>query len=304
MPARRDPLVSTPRLALAWAILLGGLVGFWCCRPWLDVKTFQYGQLAVLLVTWKAATLLCLPPGDWGRFPWYRLLAYLIWIGMQPRLFLAGREPDPQAPAPTVRGALLNALTGAVLLWGVPHLLPASTPLAVRVWIALVGFGFLSLLARLDVWALIFRALGFPVEKLFVCPVAATTLGEFWGRRWNRIVSGMLRDVVFKPVARRAGVWVALVAVFLYSGLYHEIVSFIAESGYGKPTTYFLIQLLGVAVENVRPVRRRLRSHPWVGRLWTLAVVILPSGLFLHPAFVDRFVLPLFAELRVPGFVE
>src|SRR5262249_3508741 len=111
-------------------------------------------------------------------------------------------------------------------------------------------------------------------------------------------------DVVFKPVARGAGVWVALVAVFLYSGLYHEIVSFIAESGYGKPTAYFLIQLLGVAIENVRPVRRRLRSHPWVGRLWTLAVVVLPSGLFLHPAFIDKFVLPLFAERRVPGFAE
>jgi hypothetical protein len=304
MPEARERPASIPRFVLAWTILLGSLVGFWSCRPWLDEQAFQYGQLAVLMVTWKVATLLCLSPGEWARFPWHRLVTYLVWIGMQPRLFLVGYQPNPGAPQPTLVGILVNGLTGAVLLWLVPRFLPASTPLAVRVWIALGGFGFLCLMARLDVWALIFRAFGIPVEKLFVCPVAATTLGEFWGQRWNRIVSGMLRDVVFMPVARRAGVRTALFVVFLYSGLYHEIVSFIAESGYGMPTAYFLLQFLGVAIENVRAVRRWLRRRPWVGRLWTMSVVILPCGLFLHPGFIDRFVLPMFAEMRVPGFVE
>src|SRR3954464_12328413 len=100
MPAPRDPPVPTSRYLLAWAILLVGLVGFWGCRPWLDVKTFNYGQFVVLLLTWKIASLLCLPPGDWARFPFWRRVAYLVWIGMQPRLFLVGREPNPGAPAP------------------------------------------------------------------------------------------------------------------------------------------------------------------------------------------------------------
>jgi len=36
-----------------------------------------------------------------------------------------------------VSGILLNALAGAALLWLVPHLLPAATPLTIRFWIAL-----------------------------------------------------------------------------------------------------------------------------------------------------------------------
>jgi alginate O-acetyltransferase complex protein AlgI len=156
-------------------------------------------------------------------------------------------------------------------------------------------------MARLDFVALIFRAMGFAVEKLWDCPIAATTLGEFWGRRWNRIVSGMARELVFFPVARRAGARLALFAVFAYSGLYHEIASFIAGSGYGGPFLYFMLQYLGVAIENVRPVRRRLQRHPWLGRAWTFAVVLLPVGLFLHPGLVDGVLLPLLVEAGVPG---
>ena len=251
---------------LAWAVMVGGLVGFWCCRPWLGTRAFNYGQLLVLLVTWKIASLLCLPPGAWARLTPLRLLAYCVWIGMQPRQFLKGQQTPPDAPVPTVPGFLLNVLTGAALLWLLPRLLPAATPRMVRFWIALVGFGFLELVARFDFWALIFRAMGFPVEKLWDCPIAATTLGDFWGRRWNRIVPGMLREVIFLPVARRAGARVALLAVFLYSGLYHEIISFMARSGYGGPTLYFLVQYLGVAVENSRPARRCSGATPgWGG---------------------------------------
>ena len=212
-----------------------------------------------------------------------------------------GRRSAAGAPVPTLRGFLLNVLTGATLVWVVPRFLPASTPWTVRFWIALTGFTFLMLFARLDLYVLIFRAMGFAVEKFWDCPIASTSLGDFWGRRWNRIVSGMLREVVFFPLSRRAGSKVALLAVFLYSGLYHEVFSFVARSGYGGPTLYFLVQYLGVAIENSRPARRWLRGHPWLGRVWTFAVVALPLGLFLQPGIVDRIVLPLLEEAGVPG---
>ena len=157
------------------------------------------------------------------------------------------------------------------------------------------------LVARLDFWALVFRWLGFAVEKLWDCPVAATSLGDFWGRRWNRIVSGFLREVIFTPVARRAGARAALLAVFLYSGLYHEMVSFLAGSGYGGPMLYFLVQYLGVTAESSGPGRRVLRGRPWLGRAWTLAVVVAPVGLLLHRGFVEGYLVPMLAEAGVPG---
>ena len=125
-----DPL-RTPlrRHLLAWSLIIGGPVGFWCCRPLLGTRTFNYGQLAVLMVTWKIASLLCLPSASWARFTPLRLLAYCVFIGMQPRQFLkAGTNRTPRPPLPTLSGILLNAFTGATLLWGVPRLLPAIDP--------------------------------------------------------------------------------------------------------------------------------------------------------------------------------
>jgi alginate O-acetyltransferase complex protein AlgI len=231
-----------------------------------------------------------------------RLLAYCLWIGMQPRQFLPGERTAPGAPVPTVRGFVLNVVTGLVLFWFVPRILPAATPFKVRFWIALVGAGFLFLVARFDFYALVFRAMGFPVEKLWDCPVAATSVGEFWGRRWNRVVSGMLREVVFLPLARRAGAGVALFVSFLYSGMYHECLSFMSGSGYGGPVLYFLVQYLGVAVENSRPARHWIRARGWIGRAWTFAVVALPLDLFLRPGLVHGFLVPMLAEAGVPGF--
>jgi hypothetical protein len=281
--------------------MVGGLVGIWCCRPWLSTSAFNFGQGAVLGLTWKAASLLCLPAQAWARFTPLRLLAYCLFIGMQPRQFLMGQRVAPGAPIPTLYAIVVNAITGAVLLWLVPRLLPTGTPWTLRFWIALVGFCFLVLFARLDFAAIIFRAMGFAVEKMWDCPIAATSLGDFWGRRWNRIVPGFLRDVIFLPVARRAGAKVALLAVFLYSGLYHEIFSFMANSGYGGPFLYFMLQCLGVAIENTGRMRRLLRGRIWLARAWTFAVVFLPVRLFLRRGIVDGYIVPLLVYVGVPG---
>ena len=172
---------------------------------------------------------------------------------MQPRQFLVGPRAPADAPAPTISGFILNVATGAALLWLAPRLLPDATPRAVRFWVALVGFCFLFLVARLDFYALIFRALGFAVEKLWDCPVAATSLGEFWGRPGtasSRASCGSRLHPVGTPGRGR----VALLAVFLYSGLYHEMVSFLARWGYGGPTLTSWCSTSGSAAESAAPV--------------------------------------------------
>src|SRR5262249_46452519 len=132
MPRPPDQFAPTRRVVLAWAVMLGPLLAVWCCRPLLAQKTFNYAQFIALILSWKVASLLCLPPASWARFTPLRLVAYCFWPGMQPRQFRAGEQPDPGAPVPTVAGFVTNALTGAALLWLVPLALPAATPLAVR----------------------------------------------------------------------------------------------------------------------------------------------------------------------------
>ncbi len=72
-------------------------------------------------------------------------------------------------------------------------------------------------------------------------------------------------------------------------------------SGYGGPTLYFLLQYLGVAIENSRPARRWLRDYPRLGRAWTFAVIVLPLRLFLHPGLVDGYLVPMLVAAGVPG---
>jgi hypothetical protein len=74
-----------------------------------------------------------------------------------------------------------------------------------------------------------------------------------------------------------------------------------ARSGYGGPFLYFLLQWLGVAIENTCQARRLLRGRVWLARAWTFAVVVLPVGLFLQSGLVDGYLVPMLTAGGVPG---
>src|SRR5437868_6371310 len=79
-----------------------------------------------------------------------------------------------------------------------------------------------------DIGGMACRACGIGVERFWHCPIASASLSEFWGQRWNRIVSGLLREVLCLPLARRTGAVPAMFVVFFYSGLFHETFSIAA----------------------------------------------------------------------------
>lgn len=298
MPERTVPL---PRLLLAWLVLVGGLVTCWAMKLVLAERTWLITLAVGWTVTGKTASLLCLAPADRRRLSWLRVVAFLIFPGLQPRLFLPECKPTKDDVRPTFLGLLINAVTGVIFAFAIPALLPESTPLLVRVWSGLIGWAFLSLFVRFDVAVMIFRGLGFGVERFWHCPIASTSVAEFWGVRWNRLVSGFLREVVFLPLARRAGATAAMAVVFFYSGLYHETFSFIAGGGYGLPMLYFLLQGAGVWIEGRRGFRRLLLRRPWLGRAWTFAVVVGPVALIINPWVVEGMVIPLLRRSNLPG---
>ncbi len=294
---------SDARFLLVWAILVGALVVAGAASPVLSRGQWFALLMALYFGPYKVAALVGLTGAERRRLRGLRLLAFFIWVGLQPRPFLPGYSPPATAPRPSWRSFLLNLLTGAVLL-GAVGLLPAGVPLLVRAWVALVGLAFVRLFAAFDFWALVFRRLGFPVEKPWDNPAAATSLRDFWGRRWNRIMSGMLRDLLFTPLARHVGVVAATAAVFLYSGVFHEFVSVLARGGYGRPTLYFLIQGAGFLLEGTRLGKRLLAGSPWLGRLWTALVVLGPIALVVPPAFLLEVIVPVLREAGVRGLGE
>ncbi|CAA2960022.1 acyl- --sterol O-acyltransferase 1-like [Olea europaea subsp. europaea] len=96
-------------------------------------------------------------------------------------------------------------------------------------------------------------------EPQFDEPYLATSLQDFWGRRWNLMVSNILRPTVYDPVlsiSRQviARKWAALppvLATFLVSGLMHELVFY--NIGRLKPTgevmCFFLLHGVSLAME-------------------------------------------------------
>jgi len=50
----------------------------------------------------------------------------------------------------------------------------------------------------------------------------STSPSEFWGKRWNILVNGVLKRGVFKPVRQYCSKPIAALATFVASGLFHE----------------------------------------------------------------------------------
>lgn len=112
-------------------------------------------------------------------------------------------------------------------------------------------------------------------------PYRATSLADFWANRWNLAVANLLRDLVFKPLARQ-GVEVALFASFALSAEIHAYVIFMMLGGLDALSwaAFFMVQPILILAERRIGVRR---WKPVAGRLWTFTLLALFSPLFIDP---------------------
>jgi D-alanyl-lipoteichoic acid acyltransferase DltB (MBOAT superfamily) len=137
------------------------------------------------------------------------------------------------------------------------------------------------------------RAKRVDAPPLMDFPLAARSLGEFWGRRWNTGFSVPARRLLFEPMRRKAGPALALLLVFLVSGIVHELaISVPARGGYGLPTLYFLFQAAAILLER-SALGKRLRVGEGIrGRVFALVCAAAPAFWLFHPPFVERVILP------------
>jgi hypothetical protein len=257
-----------------------------------------YAMKAVVSVEARAAGRPPLPTGRW-------LLFALAWPGMRPEIFEAGNgaEPGQQAaraqrqssgPLP-IAHCLVPALSGVALLLAARLSLRVTGSLALASALALPGLSLAFHFGLFNSVAALLRRVGVPAGRLFVAPLYARSLGEFWGRRWNLAFSEMSAAAVYRPLTPLIGKNAAAAAAFLFSGALHEIaISVPVGAGYGLPSLYFLLHGALVLVERSWARRGRpIESRGGAARLWTLLWLALPMPLLFHPPFLRGVVWPL-----------
>ena len=139
----------------------------------------------------------------------------------------------------------------------------------------MLHFGLLNLFAA---WL---RTRGVPAERLFRDPLHATSLADFWSRRWNLAFTEMTVVAIHRPIRKVAGPQVAIFASFVASGLFHELaISVPSRGGYGLPTLYFVLHGL--------LVMRKTKS-----RVVMFIALIAPILLVFHLPFLRTVIWPL-----------
>lgn len=214
----------------------------------------------------------------------------LLWPGMNADEFLAA---DARVERPTL-GVWLNAAArtafGAVLVWVLAR--RVSNPVTSG-WIGMFGLITFLHFGTFRLLALVWQSVGINAGQIMREPARATSLGEFWGARWNVAFQVLARRWIFRPAVRLFGPAGAAVAVFVVSGLLHDLViSLPARAGFGLPTAYFLVQAFGVLLER-SALGKHLELHrPARGRWLVALFAIGPVFWLFHPAFVERVILP------------
>ncbi|KAL3625023.1 hypothetical protein CASFOL_031691 [Castilleja foliolosa] len=136
------------------------------------------------------------------------------------------------------------------------------------------------------------------LEPQFDEPYLATSLQDFWGRRWNMMVSNILKPTVYGPVKSLSarlisGQWApipAVLATFVVSGLMHELVFY--NIGRLRPTGevmgFFVIQGLSLSFEIVvkKVLDGKFMGPGFVSRPLTLVYVMYTSFWLFFPPFL------------------
>ncbi|MGH9723314.1 MAG: wax synthase family protein [Bryobacteraceae bacterium] len=237
--------------------------------------------VALKWTSWRRAAI---PAAGWRA--WGFLLA---WPGMDARRFMLRRAPRPRVTEWIAAAG--KTLLGVFLIWRALPAIPFAWPLAAG-WTGMIGLVFVLHFGVFHLAALAWQSMGVAAEPLMRAPLLATSLADFWGRRWNLAFRALAHDLVFRPLAR-FGAPIATMTAFAASGLVHDVVlSIPARGGYGRPTLYFVLQGFAVLLSRRFGLDRGLG-----GRVFALTLVILPAPLLFHEPFVTGVILPFLAAL-------
>jgi len=288
------PLIAWPPVVLLPLVAVFFSIGWpaWG-RMWLLAVTIYASFKLLTFATSKEAR----------NASWAKAFGYLfLWTGMDADAFfrspqrevktltltLSQRESgrrDPCVVEPRWSEWLWSAGQLAAGLWLLVDLAPRLVDAQPHVagWVAMTGVVSVLHFGVSHVSSLVWRSCGVDARHIMDKPLLAQSVNSFWGKRWNLAFRDVMHGFVFRPLAPAVGAVGATVAVFVVSGLIHDVViSFTGGGGWGLPTLYFLIQAAAVFVERSRLGRRIGLGRGIGGWLFAFAVIAGPAGLLFH----------------------
>ncbi len=148
-------------------------------------------------------------------------------------------------------------------------------------WAAGGVMAFAGFEALVGIVLVVAAATGLRPPLLHDRPHLARSLAEFWGRRWNRSVSAILRARCFEPLVR-ANATLALAAVFAASAAIHAYAAAVSLGAAAAAcwAAFFLAQPVLLVLE------RRLGTRRWPApaqRAWTAGALALVAPRFVEP---------------------
>jgi hypothetical protein len=217
-------------------------------------------------------------------------VVFAVELTAEGRQRLLGRECWRIRPQPG-KGLLLPALgqvlfNGCIASAAVLTLLqtrhPGSTAMELLRLAAGVALAYAGVPLFYDAIGLCLLVAGYSWPLMHRTPIAARSVGEFWGQRWNRMMSAWLRAFIFWPLARRGGAGLGVLGSFFVSGVLHgwPILVALGASAAFSVVLFFVLQGVFVLAES------RLRIHTWpvaMARTWTVVIMLASSPLFLDP---------------------
>jgi hypothetical protein len=227
------------------------------------------GGMIASMATIKNATLAT------ERCPVWQRLFHLIFLGHPMRAGIVKPRRWHRALAHLV----LDALGCGAAILTLRHLTPAHYFCRWALGVVLLYLLVDLLLEGLPRFC--FSVAGASMHTIHRTPIAASSLRDFWGRRWNRIVSGWLNTFIFSPLARRHRPGLGVTCAFLTSAAMHAwLVARLGATAASSMAMFFGLQGLFIWAED------RLCVKAWpapLARAWTLSVLVGLSPLIVVP---------------------
>jgi hypothetical protein len=237
-------------------------------------------------LTWQSATVR-------DAAAWKHVAYVFAWPGMDATTFLATSDTSC-APCRSREwlAAAGRLASGVGLLFWVAHLVPPQHEYLAG-WIGMIGIVLILHFGGFHLLSCVWRSRGVTARPLMNRPMTSTSLGEFWGRRWNTAFRDLTHRFLFRPCAAWFGARGGILAGFLFSGVIHDLViSVPARAGYGGPTAYFAIQGAAMLIERSAFGRAIGLGAGWRGRVFAAVVLLAPVTLLFHRPFVVGIIVP------------